>query len=162
VTGDFYDQIAVSLGWQLLTTDFPLIPFVAAGNFSYMDAVAESYVSTALANPNYNDQLNYTGTAQYGFNQINTFCITFNTQYVDSNGNTQQMLASFVYDANSGVLLQMTSYNSVTGVGYTLQLVNTSVQLSTTWQTWTPAILIVGLLVFAGIIYVIIKKVQYR
>jgi hypothetical protein len=162
VTGDFYAQIAVSLGFQLLTTDYPLIPFVAAGNSAYMEAVAESYVATALTNPNFNSQINYTGTAQYGFNQVSTFDIVFNTNYIDQNNNHQTMEASFVYDASTGVLLQLTVYNSVTGVGYTLNLVETSVPLTISWQTWTPIIFVAGILVFAGIVYVIIKKVQYR
>ncbi|HMF31282.1 MAG TPA: fibronectin type III domain-containing protein, partial [Candidatus Lokiarchaeia archaeon] len=162
VTANFYGRLAVSLGYDLLTTDYPLIPFVASSDPAYMRAVAEAFVTSALFGADLNGVLNYTGTAQYGFNVVNTYTLTYSSVYVDAKNDHYAMRASFVYDATTGVLLELTSYNALSGVGYSLRLVDTTVPLSVSWQTWNPVIFIVALLVFAGIISVIIKKVQYR
>lgn len=167
VVGDFYSRKASLPTYKLLTVEYPLMPFVASGNPVFMRNVSEAYMAVIMPEQSgwikTLSQENYTGTYQYGLDTLDTYCFTYIGKYTSTDdGSTSSVRGTFAYDLSTGVLVELTTYDDISGVGYTLKLVDGSPDFIPSWKSWAPVIFIASIMILAGILNIVIRRLEYR
>ncbi|GAB4321942.1 MAG: hypothetical protein Kow0069_26470 [Promethearchaeota archaeon] len=139
---------------------FPSIIYVINQNETYQFAVLKSWLRNRLPSASVLYALNYTSTTIIGSQLVEATCYTFWEVTEVTGADVERTTATFVYDKLSGALLEMFIYDRNAKEGYSLKLVDTSLDLAEK-PTWIPpTYLALGLILLGVATAALVKKME--
>ena len=154
------------LDYTLVGKEIDIFPLVTSPDTDYQKEVFDVFLARNFEGKTFSHQMK---ESQYfdTFQAIDVVVHSYSTD-IDydkekiSDINFEYDSAIFVVDKNTGVVLELTIYNSKDNQGYGLKLVETNIELSTFNFIWIPFIIIAVLGIIAAIINQIVKKLERR
>ncbi|MHA1730591.1 MAG: hypothetical protein ACTSU5_01540 [Promethearchaeota archaeon] len=139
---------------------YPSIVYVINDNHTYQLEVLKSWLKNRLESSSVLYALNYSTDVTYNGERVRALAYTFWEVVEGSTGQEEKTTATFVYDENTGALLEMYLYDRIDKEGYSLKLVDTSLDLDvvSTWQD--PTLLILGLVALTSVTAIIVRKLE--
>jgi hypothetical protein len=163
----------LNLDYETVATGRDLFPFVATADVEYQKNLTELYIQRDLELLSRNEVralFQYEQKKTLFFDWFTTTNVVVHTYFKTIDYNKEKLSSIsfsydsfiFVYDANTGVLIEMTQYNYGTDKGFSFKLIHTNVGL--TYIAWwiIPLIIATILGIIAAIFNQIVKKLERR
>ncbi|MHA1820917.1 MAG: hypothetical protein ACTSVC_10625 [Promethearchaeota archaeon] len=163
VRGDFYSypaNITTRDYYLLEERDINLVPFVTTTNLTYQEACVDLYIKQLLPDYELGKSLNktvYNSTWNDGSEVRKVVCYTY---YGEVREDRDQTSATFMFDADTGIMVEMTIYDRLTQYGYSLKLIEATSKLSESPWTWAPLIIPGFIGVVSAVTWGIMKKLE--
>jgi hypothetical protein len=143
--------------WYIVDDLTPATIFTLSTNRTYQLEVFALFVKNEIGASGMNNRT-YETLWHQGSKVYNVYVYTF---YGPVDGDGRQTSVSFYVEEQSGVLCEMVVYNKDLSYGYSIQLLESSLELvSNNWQ-YAPIYLGLGLVAVGVFIAWVIKKVEY-
>lgn len=164
VRGDWYSYAANTSArayYYLEEDDLDLTMFVTNKNETYQELVYNLTITKLLPDYTLGSDLSltkYYSTWNDEWNKVRSVvCYTYATEPESDRGQTS---VTFVLDIDTGVLLEMILYNKNTDYGYSMRLITTTANLSTSGWSWAPIAVPLFIGAVAAVVYAVLKKLE--
>jgi len=167
IRGDWYSYAANDTQkdfYYLEERDFNLQMFITNTNETYQELVFNLTITQWLTSLKLGIDINltkYYGIWVNGLQVSDTVCYTYATM---ASNERDQTSITFIVDKKTGILLELIYYikssSDTSGYGYSLKLVETTAELSKSIWTYSPLIIPIFIGGVAGVVYIILKKLE--
>ncbi|MGV9198880.1 MAG: hypothetical protein ACOC4M_08570, partial [Promethearchaeia archaeon] len=153
-------------GFEMVGKDIDTFPLVTTPDTDYQKEVFDVFLARNFEGISFNYEMKesqYFGTFQALDVVVHSYStgVDYGKEQI-SDINFEYDSAIFVVDKNTGVLIEMTVYNSKDNQGYALKLTDTNISLSSFNFLWIPLIIVTILSIIAAITNQIVKKLERR
>ncbi|MFO8018129.1 MAG: hypothetical protein R6U96_05800 [Promethearchaeia archaeon] len=153
-------------GFELVGKEVDTFPLVTSPDTEYQKVVFDVFLARNFEGKSFNYEMKdtkYFDTFQAVDVVVHSYStnIDYNQEKM-SDINFEYDSAIFVVDKNTGVLIELTIYNSKDDKGYALKLTDTNIPLTTFNFIWIPFIIVGILGIVAAIINQIVKRMERR